>query len=400
MFLISLFFKIIYSYNFHLNCDSSNIKIPDIPGYDLIQVHVEFRHGARSPLHFSKNFPKTESKCDYTQLYSVNKETFTRFPSFRINVQSGKSISGGNCIYGQLLDRGFKQLKRIGNGLRINLIDSFKFLLPNFKNTSVKIRSTHTFRTFNSAASLLLGLYPDSSGQEMTINFGDKSFDVWKKSNFFCPSFQEIFNNLFENYMQKQANPIESDKVNNLSKKVGMQWIHLNDFSSSSKCDCNDFSSALSDNDFDTINHYKTKQMLYVYSNDKIIQSYQAFFLSQIYNDMIDKINGNSQHKLELWSVHDGNLISTIAFLGIPIEIWPPYASHISFLLYDNPIKHDPFIVISFNGTIVNCSLFNKIRIPLFEFGEKLTKYMDNKFFDICVSNNETYVRNQLHIFN
>ena len=397
MILFWFFVKYFFSYNYFTNCDVPSIKVPEVSDSDLIQVHVMMRHGARTPLHYSKNFPNNETKCDYTQISSVGDTKVNN--AVRINVKNGKSVSSGNCVYGQLIKRGHNQLKRIGADFRKKLVGSDKFLEPDFNPKHVKIRSTHTFRTFHSVTALLIGMFPKSFAQ-MKIRFGDKLLDVWKKSNAFCPKIQDVFNRVFNEYMEMEENKEQTEEINRISKIVGMSWIHVNDFFSSSKCDAGGYSKILSDRHFDKVNKYKTNQMLSVYANNYIIRSYQALFLAQVYNDMVERINGKSSYKLELWSAHDGNIIAAIAFLGVPIDFWPPYASHLTLFLYDNPIKSDPFIIISFNGREVNCSLFNKVRVPLHEFYEVIAKNINDDFLDLCLYDNESYVKNQLHIFN
>jgi hypothetical protein len=59
-------------------------------------------------------------------------------------------------------------------------------------------------------------------------------------------------------------------------------------------------------------------------------------------------IDGAQVHKMFLYSGHDSNIISVRAALGIPMDSIPPYASNLSFELYQN--KEGYSVIMRFIG--------------------------------------------------
>ena len=123
-------------------CAAPDPVYPQYSDADLLQAHFIVRHGARTPLHKLRE-SKTSWEMDYTEQISQNNQSNQ---GVKVNVGFGKSISGGNEIYGQLLPRGVKQLNRIGQKLRNFFINRIKFL-PNFfvqSNNFINFRTTNT----------------------------------------------------------------------------------------------------------------------------------------------------------------------------------------------------------------------------------------------------------------
>jgi hypothetical protein len=69
----------------------------------------------------------------------------------------------GNCYAGQLTSLGLQQMKELGQLLRIRYVEQLNFLPPKFDQSLVFFRSTAANRTFESAQSLIWGLYPPTT---------------------------------------------------------------------------------------------------------------------------------------------------------------------------------------------------------------------------------------------
>ncbi|KAL6074895.1 Steryl ester hydrolase [Balamuthia mandrillaris] len=94
---------------------------------------------------------------------------------YRRKYEEGRQKLRGNCHMGQLTSEGLLQMKELGEKMRERYVERLRFLSPQLHKRDLYVRSTATNRTFESAQSLLWGLYPpwtrpSGKGGMMTIH--------------------------------------------------------------------------------------------------------------------------------------------------------------------------------------------------------------------------------------
>ncbi|KAJ1916520.1 hypothetical protein H4219_003735 [Mycoemilia scoparia] len=158
-----------------------------VPNAKLEFVQLVVRHGDRTSLNMMPHDEATWNACtnnlDTTTYSNPKWNRFSRGPGValqqRIFSPHGPGTyeyamySGGNCESGQLTDIGKQMHVELGNSLRSIYIDKLEFLPADYKPRSIYLRSTHVWRTKNSAQSLLSGLYPKkhwASGKYIPIH--------------------------------------------------------------------------------------------------------------------------------------------------------------------------------------------------------------------------------------
>lgn len=338
---------------------------------DLVQVHIITRHGARTPLHISKKF-NNQWVCKNTELISFE-------PSFKnslhVSVQFGRSIFKGNCLIGQLVDKGVTALIKLGKYIRRIYVDEMKFLPNNYVEYYLKFRTTRSHRTIHSQMSFIKGLYPDASN--VVLNIADENNDPWKRAKLLCPKFNKIYKHIKltdEIYRTKFKDDTFTSK---LSKLLGVNWGFVNDAITSSKCEGLPIINNLSDRAIDEAIRLKAMQMQYIYSHNSLYNLLVSYSLAEMINEIIDRINGMTSIKLVHWSAHDNNLLGILGYLGYKHEIWPPYGSFITVELYKDRNTKNFFLIFKFNGRTITIPRFNnRTVIPFDEFRKFVDKHL------------------------
>lgn len=133
---------------------------PDLNEYQLKQINIVFRHGARTPLVLPPYWAQTEYK---PELLNHPEETFIPHELMCLHGedQPGKSkieasyaskgaLPGGSAP-GQLTAVGAKQMHTLGESLRRIYVEQLKFLNPTHSVEEVHVRTTNINRTLESA---------------------------------------------------------------------------------------------------------------------------------------------------------------------------------------------------------------------------------------------------------
>ena len=154
--------------------------VPPPEQLDLLQVIYVLRHGERTPVRrrltsAEPPLPHRWNLCHASQVFgqSVMQHTGSdvglpygkphvpRRIEFTVRNDAPQAGEHGDCLLGELTDKGRKTMQHIGEALRARYVDAEHLLPPNLANEdarSLYLRSTHMSRTIQSLEELVRGL--------------------------------------------------------------------------------------------------------------------------------------------------------------------------------------------------------------------------------------------------
>ena len=328
---------------------------------DLIFAVTYIRHGDRAP---------------YAQIDS---------PNFKYQWPGG---------IGELTPEGMNQEYLLGKELRVRYIDTLHLLPAVYKNNAIYVLSTDSNRTIMSAESLLMGLYPPGTGPKMGNGSAALPDDFQpvpirvvqgKQKNILRPEQQnpERFKYLMDNVSHTQQawteeNIKHAGDFKRWSVIIGKPIKTFDDFlifADTVRCmslhgipipeglNKDEVSKILSAADYLTALQYVPHEVAYFMASG---------FLSQLNTDFQLAADGKQPYKYILYSGHDTTICGIMSALGKPLQINPPYASHVDFELYKN--GSDYFVKVRYNGETVKLS--DKDILILSGFNKTLDPYL------------------------
>jgi len=346
---------------------------PSYPGLTLKFVQTIVRHGDRTP---ERVLPTLERPmpiwdCSLQELQrssSSQGQLATSSRSFRTVFQSGKEMLRGNCGSGQLTLKGYKQHLQLGQAFRKLYIEEHKLLDPHSYSTQVRVRSTNSRRTIQSAEAQLDGMLPNIIGgiEVIDIETRDSYYeDMWPSENI-CPAWKKRFDQLQSSNEKKEQNvknePLLHYLHNKFQTDVTPTWDELNDVYSARRCHGYDMPVPITDNIFWKVREAAEWDYNYQFVNDTILSRLgMSSLLHELYNNLLSVVNGTENIiKYMLYSGHDSTIGPLLASLRISDGKWPAYASYINMELWSNN-NTEYFLNIKYNSknmipTGMNCN--------------------------------------------
>ena len=308
-------------------CEPPLLKNEPIPNYDLIQVHVITRHGARTPLHISKTLNQ-KWICNNTEFQALTQNKSN--PS-HIYVTYGKSLFLGDCHFGQLTGLGIQNLKKLGQHIKKIYSNDYKLIPTHYseKNSNFfYFRTTSTHRTFHSAMSFLDGLYPNHPPIEIEV--ADKMLDPWKKSSHICPKLKNMLEIVRDSpeFHNKFSQNVTLINHANISKIIGVKDKTASDIILPSRCSSMKLPQKISTKTLDMVSYTKAQMQKYVYESENVWKLGFSYILTQMMNEFILKINGGRK-KFIYWSGHDGNIFAFLGYGKVDYNLLPPFGSYV-----------------------------------------------------------------------
>jgi acid phosphatase len=275
---------------------------------------------------------------------------------------------------GQLTAEGMQQEFQLGVALRKRYIQQDHLLPEHYEYNTLYVRSTDYARTLMSAQSLLAGLYPPGTGpypsqesspalphaiQPIPIFSAPARYD----DVILQPINSEEWEKLMAQYVY--TDPTWQQKDNELKSKYPL-WSQLTRVRIKNLSDLDTLGNTLN---IHRIHHAPMPTGLSEADIDTIIKAGQWAFSAQLRPKPIaaaysSKLMNNIARYLELGShdneplkyillsAHDTTIATALSFLDAPLDTPPPYASHLSFSLYEQSANQ--FIVkVSYNDTPV-----------------------------------------------
>jgi lysosomal acid phosphatase len=259
---------------------------------------------------------------------------------------------------GELTPLGMNQQYELGKLMRKRYTRDNKLLEPSYVNGSIYARSTDFNRTVQSLECFLTGLYPLGTGPK--LNNGDSALPAAAQ----CIPFRTLPLKQDDLLLAKDAN---IDTYNEMCRKYVYSQPGWKAKEEEYKNSFPDWSSKLGEK-FTTLtqlmpvgdnlnvrkrNGVAMPPQLSEEDQKKIIylgewcQAQQIkpkvmgdFFGSALLNNIREKMNeaaaGKTECRYVLYSGHDTTLLPVLSALGVPLNINPPYASHIDFELYSD----------------------------------------------------------------
>lgn len=349
---------------------------------DLVQVQVLTRHGARTPLHLSKNYSNRWT-CKYNEIKSTGTEFLQ---PYTVHIAYGNSLYRGNCVFGQLLHTGSNGLKYLGKYLRKIYIDQLKFIPTQIDPKIIKFRTTQSHRTLHSQMSLVSGMFPFSN--KVDIHMADKNYDPWRRTSLLCPRFAKIQSKILDNQQLKNKT-----LQNKLSQELNVKWDSTNDVMTSALCNNYKLPSNITMKDVDAAIELKAKQLQYFYSHSDVYPLFFSFCASEMVNEMIKRVNGNSSLRFIHWSAHDGNILGYLGLLGFSDNKWPPYGSYIITELLKFRGNGTFIVQFRYNGKLLKIPRFNNASYVTLDkytkfLSESMPKYLEKCDFNITKFSN------------
>lgn len=258
---------------------------------------------------------------------------------------------------GQLTAIGMQQEYQLGTAFRKKYIEHDHLLPMHYKHGTMYVRSTDYHRTLMSAASLLTGLYPPGTGPSPSKN-GPPAlpYAIQPIPIFSAPAQMddvilekigaEKFEKLMERYVysneawQKKDNELKANYPR-WSKLTGIEITRLIDIDSLSdalyvhKLHHAPMPSGLTNEEIETIINAGQWAFTEELKPRAVASAFSSKLMKRIARYLNEGSQDNAQLKYILLSAHDTTITTVLSFLDAPLQTPPPYASHVTFSLYE-----------------------------------------------------------------
>jgi len=320
------------------------------------------RHGLRTPL--SSSDQRNEWRCEHDQLlvqHFADPEGALRLSHSREplsdNVPSnlltrrkllhGRQKLKGNCSVGQLTHLGLQQLREMGERLRARYVDQLGLLPDVFDARAVFVRSTATDRTFQSAQSLLWGLYPPSSRPSGPMGVMDIHIVESGAENMYprsCARLRALIK-------AARSHPDHLDHVKNreafqekVEKALGRQvnsWDGLNSTLQTIVRHGLLLPEEVNQEIINGVEREAGYETAVKFSTPEICRLGIGRFIGDVLERMQRTVGGEDGVRFALYSGHDNTLSPFLSAFGVFDSVQPPMASMILLELYrDDSGKH------------------------------------------------------------
>jgi hypothetical protein len=318
------------------------------PTLKLVQTVI--RHGDRAPVSYAPCWNnEDEWKCS---LYSQEHPGYDKDQGAVHRVYSKRYLKNhnyhpGDCSVGQLTNTGYLQEIANGRTLRQYYVDQAGFLPHNLDTSAIYVHSDDISRTFTSAESLMLALYPaDTKGtQVIDIWTEDGGFEYFYGNYGLCPILQQYESAFYKSpkwldHVKKVRQPLlhELGKALNVSAS-SIDLDDLYDCLQASLCHLHSIPSGIT---FDLYNRVVAEatyaeHQLYNYPDPVSYgQACMGFLFADIYQHMVNSISKADPLKFVLYSGHDTTIMPLLNAMQAWDGVWAPYASYLTFELYQD----------------------------------------------------------------
>eukprot|EP01090_Pellita_catalonica_P005596 TRINITY_DN1572_c0_g1_i1.p1 TRINITY_DN1572_c0_g1~~TRINITY_DN1572_c0_g1_i1.p1 ORF type:complete len:400 (+),score=40.09 TRINITY_DN1572_c0_g1_i1:335-1534(+) len=331
----------------------------------LQQVQIVTRHGARTPY---SSIPNQEATwlCNLNPLsipeFGVSDSILFSGRLYRTQYISGREFLKGNCSQGQLTTKGAMEHFKLGTKFREQYVTSQHLLSPEYKASEIYLRSTDITRTIQSAESQILGLYPPTQSiqaQIIPINIITPSEEDLLPAQR-CPKMIELCNAEEQSSeWQQHLAKINSTVGAALRKAWGtndIPWFVgiYNNLVAREFHDM-EWPAGVTQAEMTQIYDFVSWQLRQMWSSEERVALGIGPFIENLVNVMDSRMKGETDPKFLLYSAHDTTISLVLAaFQLFNTTMWPPYASHIQFELYQDSSDSSWSVGILYNDEKVN----------------------------------------------
>ncbi len=345
-----LFGAIVWAQDDRHYCQAS-VAMPDNskPGFDLLQLSVLARHGARVSAGGNALPQQLQNVVWLCHEQDVMTDNSGGDAPVRKTYMKGRNALPGNCSLGQLTMTGAAQHVLLGQALRMRYAD---FLPARYNASVVFARSTDVERTVLSARSLFRGLFPDNS-VPVELQTMDPFMDNAFPNPQLCPALGA------EMYAAQTSDAYQSyyaAKLGGIAKKYSAIWnlnvtqdlmLYLNDDLRARVCANLSLPPNMTMDDADVIMHANGVLTNMQYSPFRVLQ----LSLSSFLDDLLSGLESN--FSFLSYTVHDATLRVMLMAQQAYDSRWPSFASHIVVEKWRHSLSGKIFVTLSYDGELI-----------------------------------------------
>jgi hypothetical protein len=356
----------------------------------LRHVSIIHRHGARVPY---LGGPKPTGKtipgpavnwtCNLvSQVANTAGDTAAPRNLVKFYVEQ-QNVLPGDCMLGQLTLIGQQQHHRLGQAYRAKYVHLLRFMPAVFNSSIVWFRSTDYQRTLASLEANWGGFYPAKmrpTGQErIAVSTRDQDTDylLGADSVNACRAAGPLLSALNQTaaYQTVQAQLAALQKLT--AGAVGTTDLSiLRDHSWCRKCTgLPDFNGLTADL-FDAIDGNVTAEAFLRRGTPALQRLSIGPFFNNVVRMMRSVEKGEEMPHWAHYSAHDSTLTAVFATLDNAVTLWPGYASHVEFELWQDLSDQRFYVQVSLNGNVLTNLFGASAMMSLDEFEHGLSKIL------------------------
>ncbi|XP_076015341.1 lysophosphatidic acid phosphatase type 6 [Genypterus blacodes] len=361
---------------------------PNSP-YELKQVQVLFRHGARTPL---KSIPDVMEAQWVPDLLEPPAHTHINYvvtdlhggprPPAPVEDSYRKNTLTGGTFPGQLTTVGMQQLYELGKRLRKRYIQDSAFLSSSFSPAEVYVRSTNIVRTIESAKCLVAGLFQQKQEEIVPILTTEAEAEILYPNYHGC-KLLKVFGG--HRWAKSSTLPDIAADLHSIQDALGIaahqhvDFILIRDDMVARETHGLPCPPVL-DTWKNTVEQRAVDMMYYIYEpkNSENLQLCVGPLLHTLLGNMEENIQATSSEpnrKMFLYSAHDTTIIPILMAMGIFDMRWPPYAADITLELHQHRQTKEAFVKVSYIGKDQLLPRCSGVYCPLQEFKQALSQY-------------------------
>jgi len=283
----------------------------------------------------------------------------------------------GGCVLKQLTPKGALQHLKLGSTLRNIYVNKMKFLPQTLVEGVLYARSTDTWRTKQSAASLLTGLYPESSRAPdqtyIPLEIHPDEVETMAEHPDECPKLERMEKELYQDPKYLKHYHLASKKISKFQKilqaegeyfripdTIGLQDLVVTRFCHGFKLPCRDNKCITKDEVLEMSNHVNEGYEILRFGlpgSDMVNRLAFGLFLGELIAHLSRKVNGDGLVKMEYFSAHDDTIHGILGNLLVTNAAFPSYASNFLVELWREDDHY--FVRIFYNGEIIRTKWCN-----------------------------------------
>ncbi|KAJ5076752.1 lysophosphatidic acid phosphatase type 6 [Anaeramoeba ignava] len=324
-------------------------------------VQVITRHGDRVPIY---KLPGEDVvwNCEFSEFETTstnNSQTSQHINRvFHLSYLPNTGLLNGNCSAGQLTKLGSDQQFKLGQKFREIYVNQLNFISNNFDRNQIYVRSTDVPRTFQSAESLLLGLFPPSTEQEAEIipiyTIEASEEDMFSQSS--CQRLQNLIQDIINSQEWidhlKSVQPLWDEllQIFNSKDMNNLTFVQIENCFICRLAHNKSFPPGMTQEILDQVANESNWEWNKLSSTKEIQKLKIGRFIEDIVNAIMAKINNQIAYKWMLYSGHDTTLAPLLQSYNVYDNTVPDYSSYVIFELYQDDQTSTYYIKLSYNN--------------------------------------------------
>eukprot|EP00899_Mesostigma_viride_P012737 jgi/Mesvir1/21464/Mv03920-RA.1 len=325
-------------------------------GLKLLQVHVFFRHGDRSPV---TKWPGEEHH--WTPLLQLSPNGV---------LEARNYASGSDPPFGQLTQRGAAQALSLGRHLRERYERPLGLDLASLTEPTpeISIRSTGYLRTCMTGFYVLAGLY-GSEDMAVKVPLETRSLDdenMYAHTNG-CSRMKQIFKVAFE---AMRSHPLGTEEElpgawrhrfralqEDLEQRLDIHvphfpWLSVADLFQCKLANDIEVPPTITQQVLDEIRNNLSKDWAHVFKDQESCQLGIGRLMAELGGRMEQRVHhkGGNGLKMALYSGHDTTLMPLLVCTGLFDGAWPDYAAWVAVELWSTDDEKEHFVRALYNG--------------------------------------------------